>query len=180
MIVIHMISRFFSMENPIFQAPEGQGGPVSPVAPVSTATLMATLPGASEGAWPAPPKATGPPGPSPASDVAVGMFFLLRGSRISKKNLKDLYIFWLWVDFVKNWLNSGFDVFFFGLRSWSFCNWRNKHGDLTSKIVVKPANVGTVWGYLTINVVDGWLWGYVFPKNVTVKWFKPTIFSSGC
>ena len=72
MIVIHMISRFFSMENPIFQAPEGQGGPVSPVAPVSTATLMATLPGASEGAWPAPPTA---PGPSPASDVAVGMVF---------------------------------------------------------------------------------------------------------
>lgn len=88
MIVIHMISRFFSMENPIFQAPEGQGGPVSPVAPVSTATLMATLPGASEGAWPAPPKATGPPGPSPASDVAVGMVFLVRGSRISKKTSK--------------------------------------------------------------------------------------------
>lgn len=58
---------FSNRFEPYGKAPEGQGGPVSPVAPVSTATLMATLPGASEGAWPAPPKATGPPGPSPAS-----------------------------------------------------------------------------------------------------------------
>ena len=92
MIVIHMISRFFSMENPIFQAPEGQGGPVSPVAPVSTATLMATLPGASEGAWPAPPKATGPPGPSPASDVAVGMFFFAAWIKdLQEKPQRSLY-----------------------------------------------------------------------------------------
>ena len=71
---------------------------MSPVAPVSTATLMATLPGASEGAWPAPPKATGPPGPSPASDVAVGMVFLVRGSRISKKTSKiSIFFYFEWI-----------------------------------------------------------------------------------
>jgi len=45
---------------------KADGGSPAP-AVVSPAALMATLPGASEGAWPAPPKATGPPGPSPAS-----------------------------------------------------------------------------------------------------------------
>lgn len=111
MIVIHMISRFFFDGKPDFPGPGGPGRPCV----ARGAGLHRHVDGnAAGGLWgrlASAAQSNGATGAQPGQWRGGRDGFFGAWIKDLQENLKDLYIFWLWVDFVKNWLNSGFDGF---------------------------------------------------------------------